>query len=219
MKIHDPYSLIIFDWDGTLMDSTGRIVSAMQTSARNVGLPVPTVTAVKGIIGLSMQACMDTLFPKAEEGSRQQLLEEYRYQYIEGDSTPTPLFDGVLEQLDWLRGQDIALAVATGKARAGLNRVLTEVGLLEFFDFTIGADEAEGKPHPQMVNRTMERVGSNPSDTLVIGDSVHDINMANNAKVDSIAVTSGANQYHELEVLKPKAVLNYVTDLKQWLQS
>lgn len=218
MKIHNPYSFVIFDWDGTLMDSTGRIVSAMQTSAANVELPIPSEKQVKSIIGLSMQACMDTLFPDASDDSRQRLLEEYRFQYIEGDNTPTPLFEGVSDQLEWLKSHDIKIAVATGKARAGLNRVLTEVGLLEFFDFTICADEAEGKPHPQMVLNLMQRAEMTHQQTLVVGDSVHDINMANNAKVAALAVTSGANQHHELEPLNPKEIFQKVTEIKQWFQ-
>jgi len=216
MKIHNPYSFVIFDWDGTLMDSTGRIVSAMQNSAHNVGLPVPTEKQVKSIIGLSMQAVTDTLFPNADEHNRSRLLEEYRFQYIEGDNTPTPLFEGVMEQLEWLKQQEVTIAVATGKARAGLDRVLKEVGLIDFFDHSICADEAAGKPHPEMVNRLMEKFGKQHDETIVVGDSIHDLHMAQNARVDAIAVTSGANQQHELTPFEPIAILDNVNQIRDW---
>ena len=218
MKLHNPYSFVIFDWDGTLMDSTGRIVSAMQRSAKNVDLPVPTQSEVKSIIGLSMQAVMDKLFPLADEEGKNALLEEYRFQYIEGDQTPTPLFEGVLEQLEWLKNNDVLIAVATGKARAGLDRVMKEVSLLNYFDFSICADEAQGKPNPEMVLRLLEQTGKKPHEAIVVGDSIHDINMANNAKVDAVAVTSGANEHHELSPLEPVVILDRVTHIRDWLQ-
>lgn len=216
--LRNKYSFIIFDWDGTLMDSTGRIVSAMQASAVQVGLPVPDNESVKKIIGLSMQAVMDQLFPMAKGELREQLLEEYRYQYVEADPTPTPMFKGALEHLTWLRDKNIKIAVATGKARAGLERVLKEVNLTGFFDLSICADESKSKPNPQMVYELLDKAACLKNETLVVGDSLHDINMANNAGVDSIAVTSGANAYHELSELKPKAIFDNVNLIQDWLQ-
>lgn len=219
MKLHNPYSFVIFDWDGTLMDSTGRIVSAMQTSAANVELPIPSTKAVKGIIGLSMQACMDKLFPEAGEEQRAALLEEYRFQYVEGDDTPTPLFEGVMDSLEWLKGNDIKIAVATGKSRAGLDRVMKEINLLNYFDLSICADEAEGKPHPEMVHRLLDKAGHKKEQAIVIGDSIHDLHMAQNAGVDSIGVTSGANEHEELTPYSPLAVFENVIHIQGWFQS
>ena len=213
------YSFVIFDWDGTLMDSTGRIVSSMQTTAKIAGLPIPGVESVKSIIGLSMDAVMDTMFPSANESQRKELFEIYRHQYVEGDDTPSPLFEGTLPLLNWLKQKDISVAVATGKARHGLTRVLNEVDLNHFFDHTICADEAESKPHPEMVHRLIEQAGKTKQETLVIGDSVHDLKMANNAKVDAVAVTSGANQSEQLSEHKPVSILPRVCELRQWLES
>ncbi len=146
------YKHIIFDWDGTLMDSTGRIVSAMQSTAENLSLAVPSIDAVKSIIGLSMDEVLDRLFPHNKGSIRDEILDEYRYQYVVGDNTPSPLFAGSLSLLNWLREQGITISVATGKARHGLHRVLSEVDMVEFFDFTICADEASSKPSPHMVD-------------------------------------------------------------------
>ncbi|MGX5174054.1 HAD family hydrolase [Aliikangiella sp. IMCC44653] len=217
--IRAQYSFVIFDWDGTLMDSTGRIVSAMQTSAKLTGLPIPTKEAVKSIIGLSMQAVMQTLFPGCDATTKEKFLDIYRHQYITGDTTPSPLFDGVLENLNWLKQQSISIAVATGKARAGLNRVLAEVDLLDFFDITICADEAQSKPHPEMVEHLMQRMGKSKPETLVIGDSVHDLGMANAAGVASIGVTSGANEYDQLAEHKPLSILKNVAHFKAWCEA
>ena len=215
--LKNKYSFVIFDWDGTLMDSTGRIISAMQVSASQLGLPVPSIDNVKSIIGLSMQSVMDKLFPTTDIKIRDRFLEEYRYQYVEADSTPTPMFDGVVEHLLWLKSRNVKIAVATGKARAGLNGVLNEVNLFDFFDFSICADEAKSKPHPQMVFNLIESAASTKAETLVVGDSLHDINMANNAGVDSVAVTSGANYQHELNQANPKAIFDSVTSIQEWL--
>ncbi len=213
------FSHVIFDWDGTLMDSTGRIVSAMQSTARNLAMDVPSEEMVKSIIGLSMQAVLDKVFPKACEKTRTKILEEYRYQYVEGDTTPTPLFEGSLTLLNWLREQGVIVSVATGKARNGLDRVMNEVGLLNFFDSTICADEARSKPEPQMVEVLIAQSQRPKTEVIVIGDSVHDLRMAKNAGVAAIGVTSGANDLHTLQSLKPLAVLERVCLLKDWFES
>ncbi|MCW8877390.1 MAG: HAD-IA family hydrolase [Kangiellaceae bacterium] len=214
--IREKYSLIIFDWDGTLMDSTGRIISAMQTTARNVELPIPTDEQVKSIIGLGMKEVLDKLFPMAGEEARAMLLEEYRFQYVEGDSTPTPLFEGSLSLLNWLKEKRVLTSVATGKARNGLQRVMNEVGLIDFFDHSVCADEAESKPSPSMIDILLENSGKTKRETLVIGDSIHDLQMAVNAGVDALGVTSGANSSAELEQHQPIAILESVCHFKAW---
>jgi len=212
------YSFIIFDWDGTLMDSTARIVSAMQATAREAKLVEPSEKLVKSIIGLSMQAVMDKLFPQADEKLRQELFEIYRYQYVEGDPTPSPLFTEAKSLLNWLKEKGIVVAIATGKARAGLDRVLNEVGLLDFFDYSICADEAQSKPHPEMITSLLNQSGISASETLIIGDSVHDLKMANNATVDCVGVTSGANNFTELAEFQPVVTLERVCYLQSWLE-
>lgn len=217
--LKNQYSFVIFDWDGTLMDSTGRIVSAMQATAREANLAEPSIESVKSIIGLSMQAVMDRLFPEADVDLQKKLFEIYRYQYVEGDKTPSPLFEGSLPLLHWLKSKDVCVAIATGKARAGLNRVLNDVGLMEFFDFTICADEAESKPHPEMVYRLLKDAKRTTKETLLLGDSIHDLKMANNAGIDSIGVTCGASSYDELQFHQPRHILERVCHLQDWLIS
>jgi len=213
------YAHVIFDWDGTLMDSTARIVSAMQATARNLKIKVPSEASVKSIIGLSMDAVLDNVFPEACTKTRSKILEEYRFQYIEGDKTPTPLFDGTMALLNWLRGEGIFISVATGKARHGLDRVMTEVGLESFFDLTICADEASSKPSPHMVEILLEKSGTLKEETVVVGDSTHDLKMARNAGVESIAVTSGADEHESLMPHQPIVILDRVCSLKNWLEN
>lgn len=208
-KTINDLKLVVFDWDGTIMDSTARIVSAMQTSAKNVGLPVPTSEAVKGIIGLGLAECFNILFPDAD--SHDAIAKEYRYQYVDGDKTPSPVFDGVEEVLTELKAKGYWLAVATGKSRQGLDRVLRESGLDKFFDYTIGADEVENaKPAPDMLNVLMDKTNTKPDEVVMIGDTSFDLEMANNAGTFSIGVTFGAHDRKILQKSNPFTIVcNY----------
>lgn len=211
------YHFVIFDWDGTLMDSTARIVSSMQQTARLVESEVPTIDHIKSTIGLSMDAVISELFPAARETLKTSIRDTYREQYINKDQTPSPLFAGAMDLLSWLESKSIMTAVATGKARHGLSRALTSVGLENHFKHSICADEATSKPHPEMVHRLLSETNSEPSKTLVIGDSIHDINMAHNAEVDSVGVTTGASCFKSLSDLRPVAVIDELSQLKQLL--
>lgn len=208
-KIINDLKLVVFDWDGTIMDSTARIVSAMQTSAKNVGLPVPTSEAVKGIIGLGLAECFNILFPYAD--SHDAIAKEYRYQYVDGDKTPSPVFDGVEKVLTELKAKGYWLAVATGKSRQGLDRVLHESGLDKFFDYTIGADEVENaKPAPDMLNVLMAKTQTKPHQVIMIGDTHFDLEMANRAETFSIGVTFGAHDRKILQKSNPFTIVcNY----------
>lgn len=209
------YHFVIFDWDGTLMDSTARIVSSMQQTARIVEEKVPTVEAIKSTIGLSMEAVISQLFPVAGELLKTNIRDIYREQYVDKDQTPSPLFPGAMDLLGWLESNNVQTAVATGKARHGLSRALTSVGLENYFKHSVCADEAASKPHPEMVQRLLDLTGCDPDKTLVVGDSVHDINMAKNARVDSIGVTTGASSPQALGALGPIAVIDCLTQLKE----
>jgi phosphoglycolate phosphatase len=211
------YHFIIFDWDGTLMDSTSRIVSSMQQTARLVDAEVPTAEHIKSTIGLSMDAVITELFPSAREPLKTTIRDIYRDQYVDKDPTPSPLFSGALELLHWLDERGVQTAIATGKARAGLSRALSSVGLENYFKHSICADEANSKPDPEMVNQLLKETGLASDKTLVIGDSVHDIKMACNAKVDSVGVTTGACDQSALQSLKPVAVIDCLTQLKELL--
>ncbi len=211
------YQFVIFDWDGTLMDSTARIISSMQRAAELVGLPKPSAEQVKSTIGLSMQAVISQLFPSADNQERLLIRDTYRIEYVQKDTTPSPLFEGALPLIHWLHQQQIKTAIATGKARAGLTRALRSVGLENFFEYSICADEATSKPHPDMVLRLLEQTQNIPEETIVIGDSVHDIQMAHAAKVDAIGVTTGACSYQELEKLQPKGIIQQLSQLKSFI--
>lgn len=209
--------LIVFDWDGTIMDSTGRIISSMQQAARKLELPVPSEEAVRGIIGLGLTECLNILFP--ELSCHKAISEEYRYQYVEADKTPSPIFEGVSEVLTQLKSQGYILAVATGKARHGLDRVLKESGLKEYFDFTIGADEVENaKPAPDMLNVLIDKTQTKPHQVIMIGDTSFDLEMANNAKTFSIAVTFGAHSKSYLMKYNPFAIISTFKELIKLLK-
>ena len=152
------YQLLIFDWDGTLMDSVARIVSCMQQAARDCQLPVPADAAVRDIIGLSLRVAIPRLFPGLTVEMLDLCIDRYREHYLYLDSTPTPLFPGVAEQLACWHAAGYQLAVATGKARAGLERVLDETGLGHLFAARRGADEALSKPDPLMLQQLLEEL-------------------------------------------------------------
>lgn len=205
--------LIVFDWDGTLMDSTGRIVSAMQTTARNLKLPVPSDDEVRSIIGLSLSNCYRLLFPGVED--HDWITEEYRYQYVDGDKTPSPVFEGVEEVLTSLKEQGYYLTVATGKARHGLDRVLDESKLRHFFDKTIASDESNSKPDPAMLHTLMKHFALKPEQTVMVGDTTHDLKMAQNAGTHGVAVTYGA---HSVDSLKKHAPIAIIDDIRQLIE-
>ncbi|MBV36462.1 MAG: HAD family hydrolase [Rickettsiales bacterium] len=205
--------LIVFDWDGTLMDSTGRIVSAMQTTARNLQLPVPSDDEVRSIIGLSLSNCYRQLFPEVDD--HDWITEEYRHQYVDGDNTPSPVFEGVEEVLTSLKEQGYYLTVATGKARHGLDRVLDESKLRHFFDKTIASDESNSKPDPAMLHTLMKHFALKPEQTVMVGDTTHDLKMAQNAGTHGVAVTYGA---HSVDSLKKHAPIAIIDDIRQLIE-
>lgn len=213
------YDLIIFDWDGTLIDSVGRIVSSMRAAAVDAQLPVPSESAVRGIIGLSLEEVYARLFPGAPEEHLELLRIEYRKQFIEVDTTPSPLFDGARDVVEQLRHDGYRLAVATGKARHGLVRAWTEVGLQDHFHASRCSDEALGKPHPQMVLDLLKETGVHPQRALMVGDTSFDMEMARRAGIDRVAATYGAHELHELVPHAPLMQLDSIRQLTPWLDS
>ncbi len=213
------YDLVIFDWDGTLMDSVGRIVSSMRAAAADAGLNVPTEQAVKGIVGLSLHEVYDILFPGAPEAYLDKLKDAYRQHYVELDATPTPLFDGALETIDFLKLNGFQIAVATGKARPGLQRVWNDINMNGVFDASRCADECMGKPHPQMVLELLHETRTDPSRAIVVGDTSYDMEMAQRANVARVAALYGAHHADLLLPFSPVKQLDNLIDLKKWLQS
>jgi len=211
------YKLVIFDWDGTLMDSVDRIVSSMQSAAKTVGLSIPSNDEVKQIIGLSLTVALQALFVGITDEQVDAMLGQYKYEYLEGDSTPTPLFDNAVNLLTQLKQKNKLLAVATGKGREGLNRVLKVSNTNDFFHTTRCAGEMPSKPDPTMLNSILAELAIAPHEAVMIGDTSHDLKMAQAAGVDSIGVTFGVHDSDTLDKYQPKKIVNSLAELQALL--
>ncbi len=209
--------LVIFDWDGTLMDSVGRIVSCMQKAATECRLREPCRDDVLDIIGLSLPVAMERLHPMAAANDIALLIASYSDLYKSRDKTPSPLFDGVDAMLKELHRSGKKLAVATGKSRSGLERVLNETDLGSLFIARRGADEALSKPNPLMLTQILQELSLSPEQAVMVGDSVHDLDMANNLGMQSIGVTWGVNHADLLLSRNPAKLCYNVTELHQFL--
>lgn len=207
------YKLVIFDWDGTLMDSVDRIVSSMQSAAETVGLVIPPDNDVKQIIGLSLTTALYTLFTSITAEQVEEMLVQYKYEYLEGDSTPTPLFANATNLLTQLKHHNKLLAVATGKGREGLNRVLKVSETSVYFNTTRCAGEVPSKPDPTMLHSILEELNIAPHEAIMVGDTSHDLKMAQNAGVDSVGVTFGVHDREVLSQYKPKVVVDSLAEL------
>jgi phosphoglycolate phosphatase len=210
------FDLIVFDWDGTLMDSTATIVKCIQASAKDLGLPVPDNKAASHVIGLGLQEAMQAALPDIDPKYYPRMAERYRYHYLAKDQGIT-LFDGVHEMLRDLAEQGYFLAIATGKSRVGLNRALDAVKLMSRFDATRCADETFSKPHPAMLQEITRELGQDLKRTVMIGDTTHDLQMALNAGAAGIAVCYGAHPEHELNNLHPMYTADSIAGLHAWL--
>jgi phosphoglycolate phosphatase len=210
------YDLIVFDWDGTLVDSTQLIVDSIVAASNDVGLTPPEPSSARGIIGLGLPEALRTLFGELTDAQRQELIARYRYHYFAGDHA-VPLFEGVSQAIANLSEQGHMLAVATGKGRHGLNLSLERSGLREYFLATRCVDECSSKPHPQMLLEIMDELGVEAHRTVMIGDTAYDLQMARSAKVDSVAVSYGAQPLESLLPYGPIAHFDSFTNLNQWL--
>jgi phosphoglycolate phosphatase len=211
------YELIVFDWDGTLLDSAGAIVQAIQASCRDLGLAVPDDNRARHVIGLGLVDAMRHAVPDLKIDQYQAMVDRYRFHYLAGDHELT-LFDGVPQMLERLSAAGHILAIATGKSRVGLDRALEHSCLHQLFQATRCADECHSKPHPQMLEELTAEFGIAVTSTVMIGDTSHDLLMARNARVDALAVTYGAHPHDHLLEHKPVACLHSVRELDQWLQ-
>jgi phosphoglycolate phosphatase len=211
------FDLIVFDWDGTLVDSTTLISEALQQACRDLGQPVPDGTAARYVIGLGLSDAMKTVAPELPPHRYPELGARYREHYLAREAG-IPLFDGARELLADLSAAGYLLAVATGKTRAGLARSMAGVGLDGVFHATRCADEGLPKPHPDMLLRLMSRLEVEPHVTLMIGDTTHDLDLAQSAGAQGLAVTYGAHPADELARRAPLATVHSVTELREWLE-
>lgn len=210
------FELIVFDWDGTLLDSTATIAASVQAAARDLDLPVPSDERARHIIGLGLLDAMRYAMPDLPEHRYAEVADRYRHHYLSRDHELS-LFEGAAELVASLATAGHALAVATGKSRKGLDRAFAASGLGERFLASRCADECHSKPHPQMLEELMAELGVAPEATLMIGDTTHDLLMAKNAGVASIGVSYGAHPRHALLELMPLFCANDVGQLAAWL--
>ncbi|MBN9423376.1 MAG: HAD family hydrolase [Candidatus Accumulibacter sp. 66-26] len=212
------FDLLVFDWDGTLLDSAGAIVAAIQAACRDLELPEPSDERARHVIGLGLGEALRHAIPELPEQRYPQMVDRYRHHYLSRDQE-LRLFDGAAELVAELADAGFALAVATGKSRVGLDRALKASGLGAYFQASRCADECFSKPHPQMLEELMQEFAVVPERTLMIGDTTHDLQMALNAGVASLGVAYGAHPAAALDALAPLARLQKVEDLAAWLRT
>src|SRR5690625_1555038 len=206
------YKAVIFDWDGTVMDSTYSITHSIQLASQDLGLPVPSREEASWIIGLSLETGLYRILPQLDEHTMPKFIERYRHHYFQRD-TNLKLFDGMLELLNELKQQRILLSVATGKKRLGLDRALQATGLGPIFNATRCADETKSKPDPQMLHEVLWELDIAPAEAVMVGDASHDIDMARNAGLDGLAVTYGAHDLRTLQQSEPVEIVHDVAQL------
>lgn len=217
--MNQQFALLVFDWDGTLMNSEARIVYAMQQAMSASGLEVLSKNTIRSIIGLGINEAVSRLYGDIGQDMTLRLAQAYRESFLDNRGIELRLFPGVKDALDILEARGYLLAIATGKGRTGLNRELDDTGLRTRFHATRCADESFSKPHPQMLEELMQRCGVSPETTLMIGDTTFDLEMASNAGVAAVGVNYGMHPESSLRQLHPLTILNHIGDLPPWLNS
>lgn len=214
------FKLLVFDWDGTLMDSIEHIINSLQYAMRKMSIEVLDRHVTKDIIGLGMKESVQTLFPVLAQGKQfiSEFVSHYRVNFFD-PAQQTALFPGSIQTLETLLSQDYVLAVATSKSRQGLDHVLKTSKLGHYFRTSQCADETRSKPHPDMLNKILDDLKVAPKDAVMIGDSEYDLEMASNAGTVSIAATYGVHPVDRLLKHKPIACLDTISDLPERLAS
>ena len=212
------YDLIVFDWDGTVMDSTAVIASSIQAACRDLNLPVPSDEAARYVIGMGLVEALRHAVPDAPDSMYEPLAARYRHHFMSQDAQ-IPLFAEARETIAELHEQGYWLAVATGKNRNGINRVLESSKLGKYFHATRTADQTFSKPHPAMLLEIMDELGLSADRVLMVGDTTHDLQMALNAGVDAIGITHGAHPEEQLRGLSPLALVGDFTELREWFKT
>ncbi len=209
--------LLIFDWDGTLSDSTSKIIGCMQKAAQNTGVAVLSDETIRNIIGLGLPEAMQRLYPDLSDTEKEQVKQRYIEHFLAEDQQPSPFFDGVLEGLKELRNAGFHMAVATGKSRRGLNRVLQNLKLEHYFDSSRCADETASKPNPLMLNELLSDFNLSADSALMIGDTEYDMEMAQNANMGRVAVSYGAHHIDRMKVYSPVFEAHSFPEFVAWV--
>jgi phosphoglycolate phosphatase len=209
-----PFDLIIFDWDGTLMDSTANIIRAIQGACEDLGFDRPTDKEAAYIIGLSLPEAFKILCPTMSQEIYPKLVAAYQKHFALGEPV---LFDGVYNGLKQLQQAGLPLSVATGKGRHGLNRAMEMTHTTSFFDTTRTVSECLSKPHPEMILSICSELTINPERTLMVGDTTHDLTMAQNAGCAAVGLTTGAHDKTQLNSVAHLRLFENITDFFHWL--
>jgi phosphoglycolate phosphatase len=210
------FDLLVFDWDGTLMDSAACIAGSIQSACEDLGYPVPSDRDARYVIGLGLHDAMAHILPDVPASEHQRIAERYRHHFLRGDAETT-LFTGVADMLQELRANGYLLAVATGKSRRGLDRALQATGLAAHFHATRCADEGHSKPDPGMLHCLLDTTSVEPERALMVGDTTHDMAMAQAAGVARLAVAHGAHEVAELLRYEPLACVRDCVEMRAWL--
>jgi phosphoglycolate phosphatase len=210
-------ALLVFDWDGTVVDSIHSIATAIQLAAADLGLPVPPEERARHVIGLGLGDALQLAVPSLPASQMQAFVARYRYHYFAGDGIDRP-FDGVAALLEALAGAGRSLAVATGKSRAGLERAFDSTRLGPLFVASRCADEGRPKPHPWMLESLAEETGIATSAMIMIGDTSHDIGMARSAGAAAVGVAYGAHDRTEIDRARPDWVVESIAELRLLLE-
>ncbi|NLQ16411.1 HAD-IA family hydrolase [Marinomonas sp. M1K-6] len=205
--------LVIFDWDGTLFDSIDTICHSMLQAAHLSNAPSRTKDDIKNIIGLSLDKAIDVVWPELSTKDQNVIVEHYKRIYVASDQTPPQAYPSVIEMLNKLQAANITMAVATGKSRRGLDRIMALTNTSSYFSTTRCADESLSKPHPLMLEQILAELDILPEHAMMIGDTEYDLNMATNAGMKSIGVTYGAHHEDRLRACQPHALINHFNQL------
>lgn len=211
------YDLIVFDWDGTVMDSTAVIANSIQAACRDLDLAVPSDEVARHVIGLGLDQALRYAVPSAGAEKHNDLVARYRHHFFSQENA-MPLFEGAETLMQELRADGFYLAVATGKNRNGLDRALKASDMAQYFHSTRTADQTVSKPDPTMLREIMEELDVSAPRALMVGDTTHDLQMAINAGVDSLAMSHGAHPAEQLLELQPLALLHDFAGLREWLK-
>jgi phosphoglycolate phosphatase len=212
----DRFDLVVFDWDGTLSDSTAAIVSAIQDAAADLDLPVPDHATASHVIGLGLHDALARAVPTLPAERIAEYSARYRVHYLAREAELV-LFPGARELVAELRQSGVMLAIATGKSQHGLQRALAATGLGAEFAATRCADQTHPKPHPAMLLELAEELMVAPQRTLMVGDTTHDLQMAEAAQAAAVGLTQGAHPYEQLAACRPLALFDSLAQLHQWL--
>lgn len=210
--------LVVFDWDGTLMDSTGQIVAAATRAIAQLDLPERAPEAIRDIIGLGLQDSWQRLYPDLGPDSYTPFVAAYREHFFAPELQTARLFDRAADVVAELAGRGLLLAIATGKSRKGLDRDLASTGLGRFIAGSRTGDETRSKPHPDMLLELMSMLGARPDETLMVGDTEWDLEMACRAGVASVAVCYGAHGLERLRPCGPLACIDSIDALPRVLE-